>query len=308
MDVAVTPISRRTVLRGAALAFAGVVASFGAEDACAAPFPILPGLQLYSVHELLPKDYQGTLNELGAMGFKEVEAAGFFGHGAADVRAAMRTAGLALVSSHASFDDLHGKPGATLEFHKALGVEYVVCSSPGAKDTERLRAMSYRERMQAFTLDDYRWTAEMLNTWGQAARQQGLKLAFHNYTGEFVARGGVVPYDELLRLTDPALVFFELDWGWAEMGGGSPAAYLARYPERFPLVHLKDFKAPVQPVTPMDPPPPAELGRGTEDFHAVQRAIRASGVRHVFAEQEGYDMPPLEALRIDAEALRRLHL
>ena len=36
------------------------------------------GVQLYSVRDLLPKDYEGTLKQLGAIGYREVEAAGFF--------------------------------------------------------------------------------------------------------------------------------------------------------------------------------------------------------------------------------------
>ena len=38
------------------------------------------GVQLYSVRDLLPKDYEGTLKQLGAIGYREVEAAGFFDH------------------------------------------------------------------------------------------------------------------------------------------------------------------------------------------------------------------------------------
>jgi hypothetical protein len=34
------------------------------------------GLQLYSVRDLLPKDYAGTLKQIAALGYKEVEAAG----------------------------------------------------------------------------------------------------------------------------------------------------------------------------------------------------------------------------------------
>ena len=34
------------------------------------------GLQLYSVREQLPKDYEGTLKQVGAIGFREVESAG----------------------------------------------------------------------------------------------------------------------------------------------------------------------------------------------------------------------------------------
>src|SRR5271156_4202836 len=44
------------------------------------------GLQLYSVREQMPKDYEGTLKQLGAIGFREVEAAGYYNHNAAQVK------------------------------------------------------------------------------------------------------------------------------------------------------------------------------------------------------------------------------
>ena len=58
------------------------------------------GLQLYSVRDFLPKDFDGTLKQLGAMGYRECESAGFFGHSAADVKQAMSQAGLRCVSAH----------------------------------------------------------------------------------------------------------------------------------------------------------------------------------------------------------------
>src|SRR5271156_5178102 len=59
-------------------------------------------LQLYSVRDLLPKEYAGTLKEIGALGYKEVESAGYFNHSAAEVKTAMSNAGLKLVGAHHS--------------------------------------------------------------------------------------------------------------------------------------------------------------------------------------------------------------
>ena len=36
------------------------------------------GMQLYSLRELLPKDFDGTLKAIAAAGYTEVEAAGFY--------------------------------------------------------------------------------------------------------------------------------------------------------------------------------------------------------------------------------------
>ena len=58
------------------------------------------GLQLYSVREQLPKDFDGTLHKLSAIGNKEVEAAGYYKKTAAEFRHSLDAAGLRCVSTH----------------------------------------------------------------------------------------------------------------------------------------------------------------------------------------------------------------
>ena len=158
--------------------------------------------------------------------------------------------------------------------------------------------------MGAFTLEDFRWNAEQFNQWGRKVKAAGMQFGYHNHTMEFAPKEGVVPFDEMIRLTDPALVTFEMDCGWVTVGGGDPAAYLKRYPNRISMLHIKDFKATAQPATVADPPPAAELGRGTVNFRQIFEAARHGRIRHYFVEQEAYDMPPFEALKIDADYVR----
>ena len=87
-------------------------------------------LQLYSVREFLPKDYDGTLRQLGAMGYRECEAAGFYDHTAADVKQAMAQAGLRCVSAHYPMQQLQQSLDEILKFASELGMSYIICSSP----------------------------------------------------------------------------------------------------------------------------------------------------------------------------------
>ena len=77
---------------------------------------------------------------------------------------------------------------------------------------------------------------------------------------------GVVPYDELMRLTDPSKVTMEMDCGWVVVGGGDPVELLRRYPTRISLLHIKDFKRTSTPLSSMQSPPLAQLGEGTIDY------------------------------------------
>jgi sugar phosphate isomerase/epimerase len=70
-----------------------------------------------------------------------------------------------------------------------------------------------------------------------------MTFGYHNHGPEFGSEGGVVFYDELLRLTDPKLVIFEMDCGWVFAAGRNPVDYLSKTPERFPLLHVKDMAA-----------------------------------------------------------------
>jgi sugar phosphate isomerase/epimerase len=299
-------LSRRQLLvRGGVALASGLPGVRGI--AVLAESPGLPlGLQLYAVRDLLKVDYPGTLKQIAGLGYTEVEAAGFFGHSAGEVNAAMRAARLRLVSAHFSPDDFAIRMDENIALGRALGLEWMVCSFPAFKDPARVKGLGYRERVQAVSLEDFRYTAEKLNAWGKQVQAAGMRLGYHNYTIEFVPRGGVVPYDEMLRLTDAALVHFELDCGWASVGGGDPVSYLRRFPGRFPLLHVKDFKPATGPVTMVEVPPPAELGRGTVDLPGLLAAARAASVKHCFVEQEGFDMPPMESLRVDADYMRRL--
>jgi sugar phosphate isomerase/epimerase len=284
--------TRRSFLKtGAAVSACALMAT---RHGVASPFGLPLGLELYSVREELPKDYAGTLKKVAALGYREVEAAGFYGHSAAEVKQAMRDAGLRCVSAHHSSDDLSSKLDEIITFHKTLGAEYIVCSYPGHKNPPAKGAE------HSFSLEDWHWNAEQFNRWGKKVKAAGLRFGYHNHTPEFTVVDGVTPYDELMRLTDPALVTFEMDCGWVVVGGGDPAGLLRKYSNRVSMLHVKDFQPGV------NPPHAAQLGQGRIDYKPIFAAAKKAQIKHYFVEQEEFDIPWQEALRIDAEYLKKV--
>jgi sugar phosphate isomerase/epimerase len=302
-------ISRRTflttALKTASASAAGAALWGNVPPLMANPLGLPIGLQLYSVRDLLPKDYEGTLRQLGALGYREVEAAGFFGHSPGEVKQAMDQAGLRCVSAHYPLRDLLPKVDETIQFGKDLGLNYIVCASPWLKDASRVKDPGSRAARDTMTLDDWRWNAEQFNRIGESVNAAGIRFAYHNHTGEFRAENGVVFYDELLRATDPAKVTMEMDCGWVVVGGKNPADYLTRYPMRFSMLHVKDFKMSGTAVG-STPPPSTEMGRGSIDYRPIFEAAKKTHIEHAFVEQEQFDMPPMEALKIDADFMRAL--
>ena len=89
--------SRRSFLKASGAVAAAACA--GGERLLAEHLHLPIGLQLYSVRNLLPKDFEGTLQQLGAAGYKEVEAAGYFNKTAADFGNALQQGGPASASA-----------------------------------------------------------------------------------------------------------------------------------------------------------------------------------------------------------------
>ena len=282
--------SRRTFLKASGAAVAATCVSVGRLNA--APLRIPIGLQLYSVRELLPKDFDGTLRKVREAGYTEVEAAGYYDRTAAEFRKAMDKAGLRCVSTHHPLGVLWPRLDELIEYGHALGVDYIVSPSAMHRDPAAKGPL---------TLDDWRWSAGEFNRIGEKVKAAGMTFGVHNHIPEFGSEGGVVFYDELLRLTDPKLVVFEMDCGWVAATGRNPVDYLSKTPERFPLLHVKDmargadgkFHSTV-------------MGRGVVDYRPILRA--ATGLKHYFIEQEEFDMDPIKALRLDAEYMRKLDL
>jgi sugar phosphate isomerase/epimerase len=291
-------VSRRNFVKGAGAS----AALLQARGLWASPLGLPLGLQLYSVRELLPKDYDGTLQQLGAIGYRECEAAGFYGHSAADVKQAMTAAGLRCVSAHYSMQVLQSLDDI-LKFGKELGLSYIICSSPMLRDPAKAKGLGWVAGLETMNADDWKWNADQLNAIGKRVRAEGIQFGYHNHFIEFHEHDGMLPYDLLLQQTDPKLVTMEMDCGWVVIGGHKPQEYLTKYPERYSMLHIKEFK--LEGWKPGMEPVSTEMGRGSIDYASIFAAAKKAPIRHIFVEQEQFpDMPAMEALKTDADWLR----
>ena len=224
--------SRRTFLKTSGAVAAAACA--GVHRLAAKPLNKPLGLELYSVRSLLPKEFDATLAKVRADGYTVVEAAGYYDHTAADFRKAMDTAGLRCVSTHHGLNVLETQLDQWIEYGQNLGLEYMICSSSGGMHRDPAAKGGP-------TLDDWHWIADEFNRIGERVKAAGMIFGVHNHQPEFATIDGVLVYDELLKRTDPTLVIFEMDAGWVFASGHDPVEYLAKSPERFPLMHVKDM-------------------------------------------------------------------
>jgi sugar phosphate isomerase/epimerase len=179
-----------------------------------------------------------------------------------------------------------------MDYGHTLGLEYIICSSSGGMHRDPAAK-------GATTLDDWHWIAGEFNRIGEKVKAAGMTFGIHNHTPEFAVIDGVLVYDELLRLTDPKFVVFEMDAGWVYASGHNPVDYLTKTPERFPLMHVKDMVR-----QPNGHERMTVLGQGSIDYGPIMRA--ATGLKYYFVEQEAFEMEPIEELKLNAEYMRKL--
>lgn len=269
----------------AAVGAAALLGCRAARTGDAAPgVPERLGVQLYTLRDRMAEDVDATLAAVAAVGYDEVEFAGYFGHAPAAVRALLDAHGLAAPAVHVPLATLRTDLDGALEAAETIGHQYLVCPWLAEEDRQ--------------TADQYRALADLLGEAGERCRAAGRQLAYHNHDFEFVPVDGVVPYDLLLERTDADLVQMELDLYWAAKAGVDPFAYFERWPGRFPLFHLKDMAAGSEgEIVP--------VGEGVVPFDRVFAEAGRTGQRHVFVEHD-HPSDPLASIRASYRHLQAM--
>lgn len=299
--------TRRDFMALAGCAAAATIIPFGRAEAF--PLGLPPGLQLYAVRDDLARDFAGTLRALRAMGYRRVEAAGWADRSAADFRAAVSDAGLDCVSCHYSLPSLMDGPETKLDFARAVGVRHVIVSSPAPSRPMPAGRPWVVGMAEIMTLADWRANAEALNRLAALAHARGVRFGYHNHAAEFLTYDNVVAFHELARLTDPALVDFEIDIGWVAAAGRDPVEVIRHHGRRVRLLHVKDLATRVRtPGRIADDLTTVPVGSGTIAWPALFAAARRyAHVDAWFVEQEPpFTQPPLEAMRASLAFLSTL--
>ena len=277
-------MNRRTFLKSSAVAGLGGLALFNAgcaesqdyavEEATSEAAPAARaleriGVQLYTVRSILENDFVAGIEQVAAIGYNEVEFAGYYDHSPADVRALLDRVGLTAPAVHVGIDILRDNLDGVLEAAQIVGHQYVVC--PYLAEDQR-------------TLDHYKQHAAFFNEVGQKCKEAGIQFAYHNHDFEFFETDGQIPFDVLLAETDAGLVKMELDLFWIKKGGHDALTYFQNHPGRFPLCHVKDMAGDAEGT--MTP-----VGKGTIDFGSIFAQSEQAGLVHYFVEHDHPDDP-----------------
>jgi sugar phosphate isomerase/epimerase len=245
------------------------------------------GLQLFTIREAMAKDLRGTFKRIAEMGYQEVETYGFnygnnkyyWGLEPKDASKLLSDCGLTTSSGHYDLDkffrsdqqdELKRYTDQCIAGATALKQSYIVWP---------ILSPQYR------TLEEMKRLAATLNTIGEQIKRGGLQLAYHNYGWDFMEQGGVIPYDIILKETDPALVKMELDLYWFSFGTRmKPLDWFKKQPGRFVIWHIKDMNKQNRELHEV-------VGDGQIDFKPIFKDTQIAGVKHMFVEQGNNYVP-----------------
>jgi sugar phosphate isomerase/epimerase len=268
-------LSRREFLAATAVGAGAVTAG----PLMANPLGMPIGTQTYPIRDALGKDFPGTLKQVAAMGYKNIEMCsppaykeGFgalAGMSAAEMKKTIQAAGLRCESCHYQFREMKENLDERIAFARELGLKQMILSTFGLPNTA--------------TMADWAKAAGELNRIGEKVAKAGMQAGFHNHNFEFQKIDGELIYDRLMGELDPKLIKMQFQVAVISIGYEA-ATYMKKYPGRFLSMHLADWSA----ATKKD----AAIGAGSVDWKELFAAAKTGGVKNYFVEMNLEFMKP----------------
>ncbi len=318
--------NRRDFLKNAgALAFGGLVLPelIHAEGLLSSTATRPVGIQLFTLFRQMNEDPTGTLKQIAAAGYKEVESAfntrgGYYGYKAKEFKKVVEDLGMKWRAHHAGGAPRRPRPTAPGSITATPGAAGAPQGGQANQMPMNMPPMlNLRDNYQQLvdeavegelsylvcsstpvsTVDEINKSIEVFQKTGEAAKKAGIGFAYHNHATEFDAvEGGKTPYELILSQTDKDLVKMELDLAWATKAGKDPVELFKGQPGRFPLWHIKDIKSDLKTIT--------EVGNGVVDFKRIFTAANVAGLKYIFVEQ---DMAPgVESIQTSFQNLTKV--
>jgi len=189
-------------------------------------FPI--ALQVYSVRDDAAADFRGTMEKVKAMGYDGVELAGLYGLSPAEISAVLKEVGLVAISAHVPYAEIIADMQKAIDNYKEIGCTYM--------------AVPYLQENERPGTEGYAAVYENIKKFGALCYANNVTLLYHNHDFEFTKlEDGRYALDYMYETIPSTDLQTELDTCWVKVAGEDPAAYIRKYANRCPIIHLKDF-------------------------------------------------------------------
>ncbi len=301
-------LSRRKFLVSGSLSVAGAILLPKNIFANTTAASTIMGIQLYSVRDDMEKDPMGTMKQLAAMGYKNVEHADyvngkFYGYAPTEFKKVLDDLGLKMPSGHTVMNASHWDAAnndftdvwkQTVADAATVGQLYVI--SPWLDEGLRKN------------YDDLLGFLDVFNKCGELCKKSGLKFGYHNHDFEFkYSLNGKQIYDIILEKTDPELVLQQIDIGNMYGAGGRALEIIRKYPGRFESMHVKDEIKAAGKGEMNDNYESTILGKGILPVkQIVDLAKKSGGTTEFIIEQESYqDKTPISCAEEDFKIMKK---
>ena len=268
----------------------------------------LLGIQLYSVRDDMKTDPAGTLKQLAAAGYKNVEHANyvdgkFYGYSPSEFKKVLDGLGLKMPSGHTVMSaknwdenkkDFTDQWKQTVADAAVVGQKYVI--SPWLDESLR---QNYDELVRFL---------ELFNKCGELCKKSGMKFGYHNHNFEFSSHlNNQLLYDIILEKTNPALVAQQLDIGNMYGAGGRAEQIIKKHPGRFELMHVKDEIKTDKKGEMEDGYESTVLGKGLIPVKQIlDLSKKSGGTTQFIIEQESYQsITPLQSAAEDFTIMKK---
>ncbi len=278
----------------------------------------IKAVQQFMLGSVMNNDQQArdTLQKVKEAGYGGIELCGFMIHptgflvrmmtkaagmpvgkgGKLDWKGIVKDSGLQVVSLHTDLGSVERDAAAVAAEAKEFGTKYAVITG--------MYRFPYGEEKPVREL------AVRLNKAGEALKQEGIDLLYHNHNCELQrVNGDLRGYDILLSDTDPAAVNFEYDSYWFAEGGANPLNWMKRLGDRMKLWHINDRGARLSgpAMTPILKTDSAELGTGNLPLEALTEQAKSVGIEAVVLEshRNWIDKSPVRSFQVSADFLNK---
>jgi len=241
------------------------------------------GVQLYTVREFTQtlEDFEQTIKKVAAIGYTAVQISAIGPMDPQDVAKVCQDNSITVAGTHIGWGDFCNKTDEVIAKHKtwncshsavgSLPAEYCCCRLEGIKKF----------------IDELGPVLEKLN-------KEGIDFSYHNHNQEFMKDQDKTLLEWIYELGGENLLP-EIDTYWVQAGGENPAKWIRKFPNRQPLLHLKDMSIFFDGTKREQRM--AAIGEGNLDWDEILQAAAESNCRWYLIEQdECYGRDPFDCL------------
>ncbi|WP_165822411.1 sugar phosphate isomerase/epimerase family protein [Paenibacillus montanisoli] len=244
---------------------------------------------LFTLRDVLPNRLPEGLKRLKEMGCVGVETGDYFGYTVEEIAEMLKETGMKMVSLHRSLEDFSDPEcwERIVKDARLLQTEILVFPGTGPD----------------FTVERYKKHKELLDATIVKAAENGFRIIMHNHNWEVNTQiDGSNGLDYLLgHGKEDSKALAEFDIYWLAKGGQDPLAFISKYPNRAPILHMKDMTGDERGTY-------AEVGNGIIDVPAIIAWGEKNGVEWYMVEQDECPGNPWDSVQMSLEYLQGLKL